>query len=58
MKNLRVWICSKTGHWFRPIDVVIFNIKTNDLNQDYSATICCRCCGEVFVSDKNNDKAI
>jgi hypothetical protein len=53
-----VWICSKTGHWFRPIDVVIFNIKTNDLNQDYSATICCRCCGEVFVSDKNNDKAI
>jgi hypothetical protein len=49
VRSLRVSICSKTGHWFSNMDVLIFSIKTNELNRDMTATIRCRCCGETFV---------
>jgi hypothetical protein len=45
----RHWICKKFGHSFRPIDLIIFNIKTNEINRDMNATITCRCCKEEFV---------
>lgn len=43
------WICKHFGHSFHPIDVIIFQVKTNELNQDYSATITCRRCGVEIV---------
>lgn len=43
------WICRLTGHWFSWADSLVFTIKTNERNRDYSATITCKCCGETFV---------
>jgi len=47
--RFKKWKCIKFGHSFKPIDVIIFGIKTNAINQDMSAKIKCRCCGEEFV---------
>lgn len=49
MKRFRQWICSITGHWFTNTDVLIFTIKTNARNNDMTATLTCKCCGEKFV---------
>jgi hypothetical protein len=42
-------ICGVIGHSFREMDVAIFEIKTNALNRDMTATLKCRVCGNVFV---------
>ena len=48
-RTLREWICHLTGHWFSDGDMLVFQIKTNALNRDMTATITCRCCRAVFV---------
>jgi len=45
--NLRM--CRTFGHSFEYRSIVIFGIKTNELNHDMGATIKCRRCGTVFV---------
>lgn len=42
-------ICGVIGHSFRASDVFMFEIKTNAVNRDMTATIKCRVCGKVFV---------
>lgn len=49
MSKFREWICSVTGHWFHDVDVIIFKIKTNELNRDMTAKITCFCCKDVFI---------
>lgn len=51
MKRIRQWICSWTGHWFTRMDILVFNIKTNERNRDMTAQLKCRCCGETFVHE-------
>lgn len=48
-KKLLGWICESTGHWFSFAERWVFNVKTNDRNRDYTATLTCKCCGETFV---------
>ena len=45
----RSLICRMTGHWFSDGDVLVFQIKTNAINRDMTATITCRCCRAEFV---------
>jgi hypothetical protein len=49
LKRFRRWICSVFGHFFSEVDVLVFKIKTNELNNDMNAIIKCRCCGEEFA---------
>lgn len=43
------WLCSKIGHSFSDIEIIIFKIKTNEINNDMKATIKCNRCKQVFV---------
>lgn len=54
--EIRQFICRWTGHWFSEIDKIVFEIKTNPLNNDMTATITCNCCKQVFVH-KNSPNA-
>ncbi len=49
IKKIRYFICSEVlGHSFSDTDKLVFKIKTNDLNNDMSATLKCKVCGEYF----------
>jgi hypothetical protein len=48
-KKFCLWKCRTFGHSFRDIDVIIFKIKTNELNNDMSAILTCWCCGKEFI---------
>ena len=46
---LRKLLCKMFGHFFDDISVIVFQIKTNELNGDMSATLTCKCCKQMFV---------
>lgn len=49
LKKFWTWKCNKLGHSFREIDILLFRIKTNALNNDMLATIKCKHCKQEFI---------
>ncbi len=49
IQKLRKLLCKWFGHSFSNVQALIFEIKTNAINNDMTATLKCRRCGKVFV---------
>jgi hypothetical protein len=48
LQRFREARCRWFGHDFDDVKTIIFMIRTNERNQDYSATLTCKRCKEVF----------
>jgi len=50
--GIQKWICKLFGHSFSSFDLLVFEIKTNAINNGLGATIKCWVCGRVFTIDE------
>lgn len=52
-QRFKEWFCRIYGHSFSDVSMLIFKLKTNELNNDMRATLTCRRCKQVFVHKKS-----
>ncbi len=48
LDRLKKWMCAKFGHSFSYRALLVFKLKTNATNRDYSSVLRCRRCGREF----------